>query len=130
MLKLLEHLGRVYDFMMQDETLREIPSMQGIVGRIVKQTLECSQFIGDYSTKKQLCEDSTNYCASFILNLHNVIIGKKLGKKNIPIETDRTIQQYSNVFQELVQDFRNQAVQNVPTSIHRSTGKDSYVCLT
>ncbi|KAG2105777.1 uncharacterized protein F5147DRAFT_237247 [Suillus discolor] len=51
-LRLLEKLGQVYDFMMQDKTLGGIPSMQGIVGRIVQQTFECSQFIKDYSATK------------------------------------------------------------------------------
>jgi hypothetical protein len=51
-LRLLEKLGQVYEFMMQDNTLGGIPSMKSIVERIAKQTLECSKFIKDYSATK------------------------------------------------------------------------------
>lgn len=60
-LQLLQKLGQVYDFIIQDKTLAGIPSMQGIVGRIVQQTLERSQFIKDYSATKSFYEESTNY---------------------------------------------------------------------
>ncbi|KAG2098224.1 uncharacterized protein F5147DRAFT_656115 [Suillus discolor] len=62
-LRLLKNLGQVYNFMMQDKTLGGIPSMQGIIRQIVQQTLECSQFIKDYSATKNFCEESMNYCA-------------------------------------------------------------------
>ncbi|KAG1899840.1 uncharacterized protein F5891DRAFT_380520 [Suillus fuscotomentosus] len=94
---LLQQLGQVYDFMMQDETLREIPSMQSIVGPIVQHTLKCSQFIRDYSTTKNLW--------------------KRLGK-NILSETDHTIQQYIDVFQELMKRFQDRTAQN--TSVQRT----------
>jgi hypothetical protein len=61
--RLLEKLGQVYSFMMQDNTLAGIPSMQSIIGRIVQQTLECSQFIKDYSATKNFCEEAMNYCS-------------------------------------------------------------------
>ncbi|KAG2335746.1 hypothetical protein BDR05DRAFT_1006495 [Suillus weaverae] len=67
--RLLEKLGQVYNFMMEDSTLGGIPSMQSIIGRLVQQTLECAQFIKDYSATKNFCEEFTNYCALLIRSL-------------------------------------------------------------
>ncbi|KAG2135365.1 uncharacterized protein EDB93DRAFT_1107121 [Suillus bovinus] len=49
---LVDKLDQVYNFMIQDETLRQISSMRGIVGQISQQTLEYARFIRDYSETK------------------------------------------------------------------------------
>ncbi|KAG2343552.1 WD40 repeat-like protein [Suillus weaverae] len=98
-LRLLEKLGQVYDFMMQDKTLGGIQSMQSIVGRIVQQTLECSQFIKDYSTTKNFW--------------------KRLGK-NVISETENTTQQYTNVLDALMQSFRDQVTRDVEIFVYRT----------
>jgi hypothetical protein len=118
--RLLEKLGQVYSFMMQDNTLGGIPSMQSIIGRIVQQTLECSQFIKDYSATKNFCEEVMNYCALFICS-YIVIIGLRLGK-NIISETDNATQKYIDVLDELMQSFRDQVTRDVEIFVHR-TGK-------
>ncbi|KAG2136354.1 uncharacterized protein EDB93DRAFT_1106911 [Suillus bovinus] len=61
--RLIDKLDQVYKFMMQDETLRHISSMRGIVGQISQQTLECARFIRDYSETKNFCESSS--CRTF-----------------------------------------------------------------
>ncbi|KAG2361228.1 hypothetical protein BDR07DRAFT_76617 [Suillus spraguei] len=98
-LQLLQKLGQVYEFMMQEKTLRGIPSMQGIVGRIVQQTLECSQFIKDYSSTKNFWQ--------------------RLGK-NVISEAENTTQQYISVLDALMQSFRDQVTLDVEIFVHRT----------
>jgi hypothetical protein len=118
---------------MQDSTLGGIPSMQSIVERIAKQTLECSKFIKDYSATKSFCEEAMNYCASFIRS-SVVIIGRRLGE-NIISETDSMTQKYIDVLDQLMQSFRDQVTRDVEIFVYR-TGKgctyfwlDVYSCL-
>jgi hypothetical protein len=118
-LQLLKKLGEVYEFMMQDNTLGGIPSMQSIVGRIVQQTLECSQFIKDYSATKNFCEEAMNYCA-LLIRSSVVIIGLRLGE-NVNSETDDTTQKYIDVLDELMQNFRDQVTRDVEIFIHRTS---------
>jgi hypothetical protein len=94
--------------------------MQSIIGRIVQQTLECSQFIKDYSATKNFCEETMNYCSLFIRS-SIVIIGLRLGK-NIISETDNSTQKYIDVLDELMQSFRDQVTRDVEIFVHR-TGK-------
>jgi hypothetical protein len=49
--QLLEKLGEVYSFT-QDEMLGKISSMDPILGKISQQTLECADFIKNYSETK------------------------------------------------------------------------------
>ncbi|KAG1859617.1 hypothetical protein DFJ58DRAFT_286078 [Suillus subalutaceus] len=97
-LKLLEKLRQVYMFMAQDETLGQISTMRVILGQISQQTLECAQFIKNYSDTKNFWE--------------------RLGK-NAVSETSDTIQQYSNVLDMLMQNFRDQVTRDVAIHVHR-----------
>jgi hypothetical protein len=56
LLKLLEKLCRVYSFMTRDQMLGQISSMRIVLGQISQQTLECAQFIKNYSETKNFCE--------------------------------------------------------------------------
>ncbi|KAG2335671.1 hypothetical protein BDR05DRAFT_1006571 [Suillus weaverae] len=107
-LKLLEKLCQVYGFMTQDQILGQISSMRIILGQISQQTLECAQFIKSYSETKNFW--------------------KRLGK-NVISETNDTIQQYSDVLDMLMQNFRDQVARDVAIHIHR-TGKGSDVLVT
>jgi hypothetical protein len=90
--RLLAKLAEVYDFILQDETLSHISSKSDIVGRISQQTLECARFIRDYSETK--------------------LIWMRLGK-NVGSETDAIIKEYSDVLDELMQQFRDKATVDV-----------------
>ncbi|KAG1720450.1 uncharacterized protein EDB91DRAFT_1281392 [Suillus paluster] len=61
-LDLLQKLGQVYSFMIQDEILGQIPSMSPILGQISQQTLECAHFIRDYSDKKNFWGKTHKKC--------------------------------------------------------------------
>jgi hypothetical protein len=53
---LLKKLCQVYSFITQDEMLDQISSMRIILQQISQQTLECAQFIENYSETKKFCE--------------------------------------------------------------------------
>jgi hypothetical protein len=55
-LELLKKLDQVYTFMAQDQMLGQISSMRMVLGQISQQTLECAQFIKNYSETKNFCE--------------------------------------------------------------------------
>jgi hypothetical protein len=70
-LNLLEKLAGVYYFMTQDVNLDKMESMRGIVGKIIRQTLECARFIRDYSETQSSCESSsyrTSYMSLILLS--------------------------------------------------------------
>jgi len=52
----LEKLCQVYSFMTRDQMLGQILSMRVVLGQISQQTLECAQFIKNYSETKNFCE--------------------------------------------------------------------------
>ncbi|KAG2338716.1 hypothetical protein BDR05DRAFT_1041822 [Suillus weaverae] len=97
LLKLLEKLGEIYGFITQDEILGQISSMRAILGKISQQTHECAHFITNYSK-------TSNFWI-------------RLGK-NVFSETTDTIQQYSDVFDGLMQNFRDQVARDVAIHIH------------
>ncbi|KAG1901391.1 uncharacterized protein F5891DRAFT_1029204 [Suillus fuscotomentosus] len=96
-LDLYKKLGQVYGFITQDDALLKISSMRDVLGQISQQTLECANFIRDYSEKKSFWE--------------------RLGK-NIVSETNDTIRQYNDVLDALMQNFRDQVTRDVATYIH------------
>ncbi|KAG2356813.1 hypothetical protein BDR07DRAFT_1491450 [Suillus spraguei] len=89
---LLDKLEQVYDFMTQDDTLGRISSTRTIAGRIAQQTLECAHFIRDYSENKSFW--------------------KRLGKNTVS-ETDDLISRYNKALDDLMQQFRDQAIRNI-----------------
>ncbi|KAG2029149.1 hypothetical protein BDR03DRAFT_1096314 [Suillus americanus] len=105
---LLKKLEQIYDFMSRKDTLGQISSKRSIAGRIAQQTLECAGFIRDYSEKKSFW--------------------KRLGK-NAVSETDNLITRYNNALDELMQQFRDQAIRDVADLV-RCTSKDLDVLLT
>ncbi|KAG2355089.1 hypothetical protein BDR07DRAFT_1381752 [Suillus spraguei] len=94
--------------MLQDDTLGQISSTRIIAGRIAQQTLECAHFIRDYSEKKSFW--------------------KRLGK-NTASETDDLTARYNKALDDLMQQFRGQAICNIAYLV-RFTSKDSDVLLT
>ncbi|KIK35362.1 hypothetical protein CY34DRAFT_587433, partial [Suillus luteus UH-Slu-Lm8-n1] len=89
--ELLQKLGEVYSFT-QNEMLCKISSMHPILGKISQQTRECADFVKNYS-------EARNYW-------------KRL-RKNVISETDDTIKAYINVFDELMQNFRDEVTRDV-----------------
>ncbi|KIK45029.1 hypothetical protein CY34DRAFT_574316, partial [Suillus luteus UH-Slu-Lm8-n1] len=98
--ELLKKLGEVYSFVTQNEKLSQIESMSAILENISKQARECARFIENYAQTK-------NFWARF--------------GKNIVSETTDTIQQYSDVFDRLMQNFRDQVAHDVAIHVHDIT---------
>ncbi|KAG2340650.1 WD40 repeat-like protein [Suillus weaverae] len=96
-LKLLDKLCEVYGFITQDEILGQISSMRAILGKISQQTREFAHFIKNYS-------ETSNFW-------------NRLGK-NVFSETTDTIQKYSDVFDGLMQNFRDQVACDVAIHVH------------
>ncbi|KAG1896110.1 WD40 repeat-like protein [Suillus fuscotomentosus] len=74
--------------------------MKDILGQISRQTLECANFIRDYSDKKSFW--------------------KRLGK-NVISETNDTIKRYNDVLDALMQNFRDQVTHDVAIYIHHTS---------
>jgi hypothetical protein len=72
--------------------------MHAILGKISQQTRECARFIKNYSETKK--------------------IWSRLGK-NVLWETEDTIQKYNDVFDRLMQNFRDQVTHDVAIHVHR-----------
>ncbi|KAG1811646.1 hypothetical protein EV424DRAFT_121915 [Suillus variegatus] len=89
---LLDKLEEVYRFMSLKDTLGQIPSQRVIAGRIAQQTLDCARFIKDYSRNKSFW--------------------KRL-RKNAVSEADYLITQYNKALDELMQQFRDQALRDI-----------------
>ncbi|KAG1904384.1 uncharacterized protein F5891DRAFT_1275928 [Suillus fuscotomentosus] len=89
--RLLQKLDEVYGFITRDENLSKVESMHNVIGKIAQQTLECARFIREYSETKSFW--------------------KRVGK-NIIKETDDIITQYNAALDSLMQQFRDQALQD------------------
>ncbi|KAG2113852.1 uncharacterized protein F5147DRAFT_787911 [Suillus discolor] len=90
--RLLQKLDEVYGFITRDENLSKVKSMHDVIGKIAQQTLECARFIREYSETKSFW--------------------KRAGK-NIIKETDDIITQYNAALDGLMQQFRDQTLQDV-----------------
>ncbi|KAG2335673.1 WD40 repeat-like protein [Suillus weaverae] len=115
-LKLLEKLSEVYSFITQDEMLGQISSMRAILGYISQQTRECAHLIKNYLETSNFCECYKLLC-SVPSQASAIITGKRLGK-NAVSETTDTIQKYSDVYDRLMQNFRDQVAHDVAIHIH------------
>ncbi|KAF8962292.1 hypothetical protein BDZ97DRAFT_1702551 [Flammula alnicola] len=94
---LLNKIENVYTFITQKD-LETIKSMDIVVTRICQQTLECAYFLRDYTKAKSYW--------------------RRLGK-NLISEVDIRAQQYNTVFDGLLQQFRDQAIQDTVVVTHR-----------
>ncbi|KAG2361762.1 hypothetical protein BDR07DRAFT_25502 [Suillus spraguei] len=97
LLKLLKKISEVYSFIMQDDMLNEISSMGAILAKISQQTRECANFIKNYPETKNFWT--------------------RLGK-NVISETTDTIQKYNDVFDKLMENFRDQATRDIVIYVH------------
>jgi hypothetical protein len=90
--------------------------MRDILGKISQQTRECAHFIKNYSETCNFCE-----CCKLLRSVPSqastITTGKRLGK-NVLSETTNTIQKYSDVFDRLMQNFRDQVAHDVAIHIH------------
>ncbi|KAG2105031.1 uncharacterized protein F5147DRAFT_244140 [Suillus discolor] len=89
---LLEKLEDVYRFISLEDTLGQISSQRMIAGRIAQQTLHCARFIREYSKKKSFW--------------------KRL-RENAVSEADHLIAQYNKTLDQLMQQFRDQAIRDI-----------------
>jgi hypothetical protein len=126
-LELLKKLCEVYTFVTQEKKLSQILSMSAILGKIAQQTFECARFIRDY-------HEITNFCEYYKLlrsvpsQASTIITGRRFGKI-IVSETADTIQKYNEVFDRLMDNFRDQVAPDVAIHIYR-TSKGSDVLVT
>ncbi|KAG1856405.1 hypothetical protein DFJ58DRAFT_913712 [Suillus subalutaceus] len=86
-------------FVTQDENLQQILSMHTVLGKISQQSRECAQFITNYSETKNFWKRSG---------------------KDILSEMNDMIKKYSDVFNRLMQNFRDQVTCDVAVHIHRT----------
>ena len=115
---LLEKLSEVYAFMNEDGRLAEIATMQELYGKLARQTLECADFIVHYAETKSACKSTA------LRHLHpafnNIFwTGKRLAK-DVFRDTGSAIQSYNNVFDNLMQQFRDGAVRDIVVNVYRS----------
>ncbi|KAG2352652.1 hypothetical protein BDR07DRAFT_1615578 [Suillus spraguei] len=96
---LLYKLEQVYNFITQDDMLRQLSSMDDIIGQIAQQTLECANFIAHYSETKSFWT--------------------RIGK-NVISETDDTIKGYNDVLNALMQKFRDRVARDTAVHVHRT----------
>ncbi|KAG2066758.1 hypothetical protein BDR04DRAFT_1029204, partial [Suillus decipiens] len=102
-LELFKKICEVYNFISQDDTLRQISSMRIILGKISRQTHECANFIKNYSKTKNFW--------------------KRL-EKNVVSETQDTIKKYKGVFDRLLQNFRDKVARHVTIHVHEAIHVD------
>ncbi|KAH9487249.1 Vegetative incompatibility protein HET-E-1 [Psilocybe cubensis] len=96
-LTLLKKMDAVYTFLTAAD-LRDIESMKGIIEKICHQTLECSYFIREFS-------QNTKFRMRLL--------------KNLLSDTDDRVQEFSNVFDDLLQQFRDKAARSTLIVVHR-----------
>jgi hypothetical protein len=109
-------MTEVYTFLTKAE-LRDIESMKAVVERICYQTLECSYFIRQYSQNKKF-RKFTWHCGTDANEFISCLQGTRL-LKNLISETDRLVQSYNDVFDELFQQFRDRAAGDTLVVVHR-----------
>jgi hypothetical protein len=62
---LLEKVS-VYTFIKEDVRLTEVPPMEALLRKLVRQTLECADFIVHYSEKQNACKPILlHHCLDF-----------------------------------------------------------------
>ncbi|KAG2362066.1 hypothetical protein BDR07DRAFT_1074184 [Suillus spraguei] len=96
-LELLKKICEVYSFISQDDMLDKVSSMRTVLAKISQQTRECANFINNYSETKKFWS--------------------RFGK-NVISETTDTIKNYNDVFDRLMQNFRDQVTSDVVIRVH------------
>jgi hypothetical protein len=109
-------MDEVYLFLTSKE-LQDIKSMRTVVERITQQTLECSYFIRQYA------EDTKFRELTWLYDIHVVEFissfqGSRLGK-NLISDTDDRVKDYNDVFDKLLQEFRDRAAGDTMVVVHR-----------
>ncbi|KIK24294.1 hypothetical protein PISMIDRAFT_412255, partial [Pisolithus microcarpus 441] len=95
--QLLEKVGSLYAFLSEDGIIKNIDSMRGPLAKIARVISACAQFIKDYS-------ETTNFW-------------RRLGK-NIMLETQTTISNYTNILDELMQQYRDCQTWDIQITMH------------
>ncbi|KAF8953056.1 hypothetical protein BDZ97DRAFT_1680146 [Flammula alnicola] len=113
---LLNKMENVYIFITQED-LETIKSMHIVITRICQQTLECAYFLRDYAKAKSYCK-STTKIIPLASSSPPFSSGSRLGK-NFISEADIRVQQYNTVFDDLMQQFRDQVVRETVLVTHR-----------
>jgi len=112
---LLSKMNEVYTFLNQQD-LQDITFMKTVVERMSQQTLECSYFIRGYAQNKSFCEliRYSGICMNQLISAE----GMRL-MKNFISETNERVKDYNEVFDKLLQDFRDRAVRDTLVVVHR-----------
>ncbi|KAG2346199.1 hypothetical protein BDR05DRAFT_959801 [Suillus weaverae] len=97
--RLLEKISEVYALLTEEEELKNISSMLPIYLKIAQQTQECADFIVHYSETKSFW--------------------KRL-RKHVINETNASIQSYNQVFDDLMQQFRDKVARDTVIFLHRA----------
>ena len=108
----------VYTFLTGAE-LRDIEFMKTVVERICHQTLECSYFIREYSQNKKFRKNTCWHLGNCSrLTPLFFIQGTRL-LKNFISETDARVKCYNDIFDQLLQQFRDKAASDTLVVVHR-----------
>ncbi|KAI5988741.1 hypothetical protein EDD15DRAFT_1355786 [Pisolithus albus] len=97
-LALVEKLGYVYTFLLEKDAIENMKSMKENLGKIARVISDCAGFIKNYS-------NTTNFW-------------KRLGK-NVVSETQTAIDDYSQVLDGLMQQYRDHTIRDIRIYVHR-----------
>ena len=114
---LLKKLSEVYTFMNEDGRLAEIVTMQELYGKVARQTLECADLIVHYSEAKSACKSSPLRRHRLTLNVISCT-GQRLAR-DVFRETSALTKSYNDVFDALMQEFRDGAVRDIVVNVYR-----------
>ncbi|KAI6167685.1 hypothetical protein EDD17DRAFT_1892968, partial [Pisolithus thermaeus] len=91
----------VYEFPLEDDTIRNINSMTATLGKIARATSDAARFIKDYS-------EATSFW-------------KRLGKNimDIQSETRSRMDSYTKTLNDLMQQYRDRAVRDIQANVHQ-----------
>jgi hypothetical protein len=109
---LLKKMNEVYTFLIQQ--VRDLDSMKTLVATICKQTLECAYFIQKYAQDTKFhklvyyCRNSCSYPA----------LGSRF-LSNLFSDTHDWVIAYNDLFDELLQQFRDRAACDTLVVVHR-----------
>jgi len=100
-----------------DGRLAGIVTMQEPYGKVARQTLECADFVVHYSEAKRVCKLSPLRRRRLTLSVISCT-GQRLAR-DVVRETSALIKSYNDVFDALMQQFRDGAVHDIVVNVHR-----------
>ncbi|KIN97417.1 hypothetical protein M404DRAFT_1006058 [Pisolithus tinctorius Marx 270] len=95
---LLQTIRSVYEFLTEEDTINNIDNMKDTLAKIARVISDSAQFIKDYSETKSFWKRT----------------GKNIGSK-----TQAIVDDYTTTLNDLMQQYRDHAVQDIQINVHR-----------